>query len=186
MCGSPLSCNLNGCAGVVRSGGVAKCEGRFRGCDCNPNIYTNGYCPSLVSCGFVAGCSGLYTQGPFGSCSVSNHLGCPCIHSSPLPTPGNAVFGSQWMYTGYNGPGCQNFPFPHSSNFNQGRSSTVGIGSVCAPVGFPGDWVVRVFNTNNQVIHSITSENSGCPGERPGNTGCFSSNQIGGFDVVRR
>lgn len=35
-CGAKQSCDLNGCAGGYDSKGVARCQGNFHGCECNP------------------------------------------------------------------------------------------------------------------------------------------------------
>lgn len=36
-CGPKQSCDNNGCAGGYDSNGVARCQGNFRGCECNPS-----------------------------------------------------------------------------------------------------------------------------------------------------
>jgi len=35
-CGAKQRCDLNGCAGAYDSSGVARCQGNFKGCPCNP------------------------------------------------------------------------------------------------------------------------------------------------------
>lgn len=89
MCGTPQSCQKNGCNGRANGAGQATCQSAFKGCSCNPDPNTPGFCSELVQCSF-SGCQGTGALGqPFGMCQAPSHKGCACLQSTSSGGGGN-------------------------------------------------------------------------------------------------